>query len=152
MQVYILYSFCFFFFKQKTAYEMRISDWSSDVCSSDLKGTNPALRHEQHIGAAHNQGRAHYQPGPKLPPAAAAAIHQAPHEWIEEQVSQPDDGKDQPHHREIKTQGVRIEFRQVKDKRQCKSRHGQGRRQARDKKTVYTGPNGKAWGRGKGVQ
>src|SRR3546814_4083143 len=27
---------CFFFFKQKTAYEMRISDWSSDVCASDL--------------------------------------------------------------------------------------------------------------------
>src|SRR3546814_4549131 len=32
----VLYVFCFFFFKQKTAYEMRISDWSSDVCSSDL--------------------------------------------------------------------------------------------------------------------
>src|SRR3546814_5022109 len=30
------YCFVFFFFKQKTAYEMRISDWSSDVCSSDL--------------------------------------------------------------------------------------------------------------------
>src|SRR3546814_18292794 len=31
--------FCsIFFFKQKTAYEMRISDWSSDVCSSDLLG------------------------------------------------------------------------------------------------------------------
>src|SRR3546814_1866721 len=28
--------FCFFFFKQKTAYDVRISDWSSDVCSSDL--------------------------------------------------------------------------------------------------------------------
>src|SRR3546814_5177327 len=28
---------CFFCFKQKTAYEMRISDWSSDVCSSDLR-------------------------------------------------------------------------------------------------------------------
>src|SRR3546814_7832034 len=28
---------CCFFFKQKTAYEMRISDWSSDVCSSDLR-------------------------------------------------------------------------------------------------------------------
>src|SRR3546814_6054068 len=28
--------FCFCFFKQKTAYEVRISDWSSDVCSSDL--------------------------------------------------------------------------------------------------------------------
>src|SRR3546814_6068440 len=32
----------FFFFKQKTAYEMRISDWSSDVCSSDLRW-QPAL-------------------------------------------------------------------------------------------------------------
>src|SRR3546814_13678632 len=31
---------CFFFFKQKTAYEMRISDWSSDVCSSDLPMTD----------------------------------------------------------------------------------------------------------------
>src|SRR3546814_5079914 len=30
--------FVLFFFKQKTAYEMRISDWSSDVCSSDLLG------------------------------------------------------------------------------------------------------------------
>src|SRR3546814_1737878 len=31
-----VYFTCFVFFKQKTAYEMRISDWSSDVCSSDL--------------------------------------------------------------------------------------------------------------------
>src|SRR3546814_3316680 len=30
----------FFFFKQKTAYEMRISDWSSDVCSSDLQSAD----------------------------------------------------------------------------------------------------------------
>src|SRR3546814_3410917 len=36
-----MYGF-FFFFKQKTAYEMRISDWSSDVCSSDL--ATPPLR------------------------------------------------------------------------------------------------------------
>src|SRR3546814_9781512 len=42
--------FVFFFFKQKTAYEMRISDWSSDVCSSDLNDykdedlTNEGLR------------------------------------------------------------------------------------------------------------
>src|SRR3546814_9130172 len=36
----VMLSFCVFFFfvKQKTAYEMRISDWSSDVCSSDLPG------------------------------------------------------------------------------------------------------------------
>src|SRR3546814_2176943 len=32
----LFYDLLFFFFKQKTAYEMRISDWSSDVCSSDL--------------------------------------------------------------------------------------------------------------------
>src|SRR3546814_7961628 len=32
------FMYIFFFFKQKTAYEMRISDWSSDVCSSDLEG------------------------------------------------------------------------------------------------------------------
>src|SRR3546814_10964626 len=32
----VLWFGVFFFFKQKTAYEMRISDWSSDVCSSDL--------------------------------------------------------------------------------------------------------------------
>src|SRR3546814_5749603 len=31
-----------FFFKQKTAYEMRISDWSADVCSSDLERTSAA--------------------------------------------------------------------------------------------------------------
>src|SRR3546814_8947865 len=37
-------SFWIFFFKQKTAYEMRISDWSSDVCSSDLQG--------EHLGRA----------------------------------------------------------------------------------------------------
>src|SRR3546814_3279024 len=34
---FVVWSHCFFFFfNQKTAYEMRISDWSSDVCSSDL--------------------------------------------------------------------------------------------------------------------
>src|SRR3546814_9761066 len=36
MSVAGLSDLIFFFFKQKTAYEMRISDWSSDVCSSDL--------------------------------------------------------------------------------------------------------------------
>src|SRR3546814_4156866 len=35
----MLLVYVFFFFKQKTAYEMRISDWSSDVCSSDLSFT-----------------------------------------------------------------------------------------------------------------
>src|SRR3546814_7997278 len=37
----------FFFFKQKTAYEMRISDWSSDVCSSDLPSASRAAGFER---------------------------------------------------------------------------------------------------------
>src|SRR3546814_8764995 len=39
MCVSVVFGCVFFFFKQKTAYEMRISDWSSDVCSSDLLAT-----------------------------------------------------------------------------------------------------------------
>src|SRR3546814_3984572 len=45
----------FFFFKQKTAYEMRISDWSSDVCSSDLYyGLSPGLDFESKLFAKPN--------------------------------------------------------------------------------------------------
>src|SRR3546814_1866857 len=39
---YVCLYVCLFFFKQKTAYEMRSSDWSSDVCSSDLPATATA--------------------------------------------------------------------------------------------------------------
>src|SRR3546814_11979862 len=38
--IFVILCVFFFFFKQKTAYEMRISDWSSDVCSSDLLGAD----------------------------------------------------------------------------------------------------------------
>src|SRR3546814_1141992 len=50
----MLVFYCMFFFKQKTAYEMRISDWSSDVCSSDLP------EHQQNdadLGELHRQPR-----------------------------------------------------------------------------------------------
>src|SRR3546814_10102435 len=40
---FCLFVLLFFFFKQKTAYEMRISDWISDVCSSDLFGLQKIL-------------------------------------------------------------------------------------------------------------
>src|SRR3546814_6486167 len=48
--IFVLYSYSvlFFFFKQNTAYEMRISDWSSDVCSSDLS-TSKSL----HLSGVH---------------------------------------------------------------------------------------------------
>src|SRR3546814_14626860 len=43
-----IWQLLFFFFKQKTAYEMRISDWSSDVCSSDLGQTREVLAAPKH--------------------------------------------------------------------------------------------------------
>src|SRR3546814_10502551 len=49
----------FFFVKQKTAYEMRISDWSSDVCSSDLNGPEVSrLGGRRTEGRRRRQGRA----------------------------------------------------------------------------------------------
>src|SRR3546814_2305643 len=53
----------FFFFKQKTAYEMRISDWSSDVCSSDLVDLAREVR-GQHLEIE----RARARPGRELAP------------------------------------------------------------------------------------
>src|SRR3546814_20011445 len=47
--------FVFFFFKQKTAYEMRISDWSSDVCSSDLQYEAPRPNEPRLMGAHYSR-------------------------------------------------------------------------------------------------
>src|SRR3546814_10232958 len=75
--------FFFFFFKQKTAYEMRISDWSSDVCSSDLDrrpagllapgtqcvapaGAGPAVDGPRHALDARRQ-RSRREPWPRHP-------------------------------------------------------------------------------------
>src|SRR3546814_3660010 len=44
--------FYFFFFKQKTAYEMRISDWSSDVCSSDLQELRKKQQEDERLARA----------------------------------------------------------------------------------------------------
>src|SRR3546814_10882148 len=52
---------CFFCFKQKTAYEMRISDWSSDVCSSDLRQHQRAVRRQQTRLARLQVGVRHYE-------------------------------------------------------------------------------------------
>src|SRR3546814_18586181 len=86
--------FLFFFFKQKTAYEMRISDWSSDVCSSDLAaqfardeggegrlagGAVAVAEHE--VGAGHGAVLAggvaagRHGVAVHMPPLAAAAMH-----------------------------------------------------------------------------
>src|SRR3546814_5395702 len=51
------------FFKQKTAYEMRISDWSSDVCSSDLPPRQVRARHRPASRLAHELARPAHRPG-----------------------------------------------------------------------------------------
>src|SRR3546814_1578022 len=64
---------CFLIFKQKTAYEMRISDWSSDVCSSDLGRTAPRTRRRARVRLPpHLDGTTPARPvgSPLLPPRA----------------------------------------------------------------------------------
>src|SRR3546814_3146148 len=66
---------CFFLFKQKTAYEMRISDWSSDVCSSDLAGAGRRGRRPPQCGVGPPvpvRARRHGRAGPVRPGLAAA--------------------------------------------------------------------------------
>src|SRR3546814_10360760 len=52
---------CCFFFKQKTAYELRISDWSSDVCSSDLPRRG-SQEQGQGVGGQRREGVRHRHP------------------------------------------------------------------------------------------
>src|SRR3546814_4196160 len=68
--------FVFFFFKQKTAYEMRISDWSSDVCSSDLlRILRPRVQLQRRSGA------------PAVRQRADAAVERNPSLGVSEQAS-----------------------------------------------------------------
>src|SRR3546814_4592231 len=61
--------FVLFFFKHKTAYEMRISDWSSDVCSSDLQSDQRAST--LHAKLVEQIGRCPAHSGDHLPAVAA---------------------------------------------------------------------------------
>src|SRR3546814_10769118 len=82
---------CFvFFFKQNTAYEMRISDWSSDVCSSDLELATPPVRPSHPsapargplamakilVGYERGEGLGHYRRLAPVAEALAAEGHQ----------------------------------------------------------------------------
>src|SRR3546814_19084083 len=77
----------FFVFKQKTAYEMRISDWSSDVCSSDLTidrhqdrerddALDGAFEQRDDVGARNGRGKVHQQP-------CGARLHGVEHGTVE---------------------------------------------------------------------
>src|SRR3546814_18848976 len=65
-----------FFFKQKTAYEMRISDWSSDVCSSDLRQRNTVPVATMAHDTSPSIGEVH-QAAVLVPPALPSERHES---------------------------------------------------------------------------
>src|SRR3546814_4288719 len=94
-----------FFFNQKTAYEMRISDWSSDVCSSDLSsatvasaggryfgfvtgGALPATVAAQYLAAAWDQNSFSFVSSP-----AVACFETAALRWVKEALELPQDAE-----------------------------------------------------------
>src|SRR3546814_7390592 len=105
----------FFFFKQKTAYEMRISDWSSDVCSSDL--SHPT------------------QPRPSLCPTRCSAIRYSARKGP---LEGPDDVPTFAHCPEdllgLRTQGPARSPRLL-----CQSQLGQVLQAAKQERTVQIG-------------
>src|SRR3546814_7698511 len=86
----------FVFFKQKTAYEMRISDWSSDVCSSDLMATYGALANALASGDIWvPRSRLHRSLEVLLAPSSGAALQPVfslgdPHAWLDQRAAQLD--------------------------------------------------------------
>src|SRR3546814_6525335 len=78
---FIMILFIFFFFKQKTAYEMRISDWSSDVCSSDL---------HQHRENADRQAARDDRPG-------EVEAHEGPAQRRHDKIARPQRAQRQKH-------------------------------------------------------
>src|SRR3546814_2441450 len=75
----------FFFFKQKTAYELRISDWSSDVCSSDLS-IWPRVMQKPHpvvYGSGNSEESIRFAATRRLGIAFSFAPPEAAQKWIE---------------------------------------------------------------------
>src|SRR3546814_20992574 len=93
----ITFFFNFFFFKQKTAYEMRISDWSSDVCSSDLYVSALSIadlvRSGKRVAVASNS---HKAIGNLLKAVAQRAQDQGLACSIAQKVSDAEDADDHP--------------------------------------------------------
>src|SRR3546814_6245101 len=85
-----IYVLLFFFFKQKTAYEMRISDWSSDVCSSDLRPGHDVEDQPQH----------HHDPGgPETPVPAHLLAERAGDQRRDDHADVDRDVEDLERHR-----------------------------------------------------
>src|SRR3546814_5449716 len=91
---------CCFFFKQKTAYEMRISDWSSDVCSSDLD-PGAADQHQLHQKDEADQGAERQVLQGALAQAHEVDVQHHDHEE-EQHGDRPDVDEHQDHGEELR--------------------------------------------------
>src|SRR3546814_4422433 len=76
-----MFLYYFFFFKQKTAYEMRISDWSSDVCSSDL-GNGASILDDMVVGDNQTARGIDHEPGARRDPRRQCLVGHAEEEAI----------------------------------------------------------------------
>src|SRR3546814_9381824 len=91
--------YLFFFFKQKTAYELRISDWSSDVCSSDLPKTPTVpLHHRSHVSAISHHKLGNFFSGSSLAVKCAADV---PRSFARSDAHKNDVGKAGPRAHQI---------------------------------------------------
>src|SRR3546814_10235078 len=93
---------CLFFFKQKTAYEMRISDWSSDVCSSDLRQSvgpcRDAARRRSRARARRTAQRAAAErPAPRQDDGGACQRHRKLYRTRDGARRPGDDEPERPH-------------------------------------------------------
>src|SRR3546814_1662615 len=89
-------SSCIFFFKQKTAYELRISDWSSDVCSSDLGLAALRLleiKHDAPLAAVGvHENRTHIRMAPRTEAPDQVALRRLDLDDIGPHISEHDGG------------------------------------------------------------
>src|SRR3546814_11022934 len=94
-----------FFFKQKTAYEMRISDWSSDVCSSDLE----QLEQRSHEGDNRKHGRAEDDSGDEVFATEIETRERVRREHADDQGEQRGRASDEDRKRDV--EGKRVSVR-----------------------------------------
>src|SRR3546814_4743831 len=91
--------FCMiFFFKQKTAYELRISDWSSDVCSSDLHGHDRGRGRAAAVRRGHAAGRF----------VRGRRSSQHSHQIDEGEDADPDDVEEMPEQRQAREAATHV--------------------------------------------
>src|SRR3546814_13833523 len=117
MAAVVVGSVCVFFFKQKTAYEMRMSDWSSDVCSSDL--AQLIERHFAFLAGSddfHSRRRGKFEQGAKRARCRAACLQL-------QQLAKQDQRRDDRRRFEIDANAARMIAESGREQMRCQCGH-----------------------------